>query len=105
MKEMPKFEDILIFKRKLYTMTYFKIILEKIIILLVLLSAITKLNIYSVIYIFLTSFYLFYKKNQIGIRIITNFVCVLLLLRLLLFISNLESNFSPMIYPEIFRNK
>ena len=40
-----------------------------------------------------------------GIRIITNFVGVLLLLRLLLFISNLESNFSPMVYPKIFSNK
>jgi len=102
---MPKFEEILILKRKLYTMEYYKIILEKVIILLVLLSAITKLNVFSLIYILLTSFYLFFKKNRIGIRIITNFIGVLLLLRLLLFISNLESNFSPMVYPKIFSNK
>ena len=104
MKELNKEKEVkkrLLIDSNLNTLKGLKILLDNMIIMLILTSAISKMNAYSMIYFMLVCLHLWTNK---AIKITMNTVSFLLFLRLILIWSNVDQNISGMSYPQQFQN-
>lgn len=90
---------------KMNVLRGFKVFLENSIICTTIVSALIKMNIWSIIYFILIAIILKKKQNEAthsSMRILMNTISILLVIRLALILSNLEESISPMPFPSEF---
>lgn len=79
----------------------FKGIVEELIMITISISAMQKMNMLSLVQFALVVI-LIYKKNDGSMRIVLNVISLMFATRLLLILSNMTEEVSPMKYPEEF---